>query len=280
MIRGALAALCLVAPLAIHAQQTPPAACVFDTAAHLDTAAVILYLRVRIQGDTGTDLIANESLAATLRSRWHPPETIGRLFYPYTVEHPDPGPNLHPAAQMLDLAPPAGAYSFTVSVDRHLREIAVQSTSGDSATDASLVAALEAAERDGDAAPFTHTVGALGATLLAELYTDGNRGGSPLVRVHVHRITVDSPAAFKSADVHSTPAIRRQGKSGFATMRYVINEAGRVEPSSLRAIEATSGIFADAARDALLGAKFKPARSGGCPVKMLVEQRVVFFEGQ
>lgn len=280
MIRATAAALCVMVPLTVHAQAKEPRACVFDTAAHRDTAAVILYLRVRAEGDTGTDLIANESLALTLRSRWRPPETIGRLFYPYTVGHPDRWSDWHRTGPALELGPPAGAFSFRVSVDGHMRAIAVQSTSGDSATDASMVAALGDAEREGDAASFTHAAAGLGATLLAELYQDGTRGGAPLVRVHVSRITVDSPAVFKSADVHTTAAIRKRGTSGFATMRYVVNEAGRVEPSSLHAIESTSGIFADAAREALLGAKFKPARTGGCPVKMLVQQRVVYFEGQ
>jgi hypothetical protein len=268
-----------IAPLqSMLGQHVKP--CMFDTAAHRDTAAVTLYLRVHADGDTGTDPIANASLATTLRSRWHPPETIGRMFYPYTVGNPAQWANWHRTAPQLELAPPSGAFSFTVSVDRHLRQILVQSTSGDSATDASLVGALEDAERDGDTAPFAYAVGALGSTLIAELYQDGASGGAPLVQVHVLRITVDSPVVFKSAPLRSTPAIRKQGKSGFATMRYVVDEAGRVEPSSLHAIEATGGIFADAARSALLGAKFKPARTGGCPVKMLVEQRIMFFEGQ
>ena len=277
MIRATLATLAVLVPFAARAQK-PPKACVFDTAAHRDTSAVALYLRVHADGDTGTDPMANDALAAALRPRWRPPETIGRMFYPYTAGRPDRGTDSHRDGMIRNPVAPSGEFSFTLGVGGHLRELAVRNTSGDSATDASFIAALEEAEKDGDTAPFGQVAGAVGTTLVAGLFQDTARGGAILIRIHVPRIAIESPASVKSEGLQLPSGHQRVGKNGFAAMRFVIDEAGNVEPASIHAVESSDQLFADRARATLLRAKFNPARAGGCPVKMLVQQDMVFVE--
>ena len=59
-------------------------------------------------------------------------------------------------------------------------------------------------------------------------------------------------------------------------MVFVVDTSGRVEPASVRIIESSHHAFDDAAGDAVVRARFQPARLRGQPVRQITRQRVRF----
>lgn len=70
--------------------------------------------------------------------------------------------------------------------------------------------------------------------------------------------------------------LQSAGIGGAAVMQYVVDTLGQVEKGSVRVIDASHPLFAQAARDALQRARFSPAEAGGRKVRQLVEQRFGF----
>jgi TonB family protein len=75
------------------------------------------------------------------------------------------------------------------------------------------------------------------------------------------------PSGFKSAGIEGT-----------VVLQFVVNQNGRVEAGSVRVVESPMPAFATAAEEGLLGAgcHFKPGRSRGQPVRVLVQQPIAF----
>jgi protein TonB len=55
-----------------------------------------------------------------------------------------------------------------------------------------------------------------------------------------------------------------------------VDTLGKVEQGSFRALESTHDLFTAAVRDALMRARFTPAKAGGRKVRQLVEQTFTF----
>ena len=72
------------------------------------------------------------------------------------------------------------------------------------------------------------------------------------------------------------PVMQSAGIPGKVVMQYVVNTDGRVDPTSLKVMSSTHKAFEDPAKDALLKCAFKPGRSHGQPVRVLVQQAVSF----
>jgi periplasmic protein TonB len=70
--------------------------------------------------------------------------------------------------------------------------------------------------------------------------------------------------------------LQSAGVTGEVTMQYVVDTLGRVERESVHAVASSNTLFTQAARDALLRARFAPAEAGGRKVRQLVEQRFSF----
>jgi periplasmic protein TonB len=86
-----------------------------------------------------------------------------------------------------------------------------------------------------------------------------------------------APAVLLAQPAPKYPAVLHSaGLSGTVMVEFVIDTIGKVEPASIRVIESTHGGFDDAARAAVLGAKFQPAHLGPHPVRQLTRQRVRF----
>jgi TonB family protein len=56
----------------------------------------------------------------------------------------------------------------------------------------------------------------------------------------------------------------------------VIDTLGRVEPASVQVLESSHSGFEDPAMQAVLRARFNPARLGETPVRQLTRQRISF----
>ena len=70
--------------------------------------------------------------------------------------------------------------------------------------------------------------------------------------------------------------MRMAGIPGVVLLQYVVTERGVVDTSSVTVLGSAHADFVDAARELVLGCRFKPARMGEQRVRQLVQQRVVF----
>ena len=71
-------------------------------------------------------------------------------------------------------------------------------------------------------------------------------------------------------------AMAAAGISGRVVLEFVVDTAGRVERESLRVIASTQPAFEEAAREAMLATRFRPARVRGQPVRQLARQAMGF----
>ncbi|HET7240627.1 MAG TPA: TonB family protein [Gemmatimonadales bacterium] len=72
------------------------------------------------------------------------------------------------------------------------------------------------------------------------------------------------------------PVMAQAGVTGRVELEYVVDTLGRAEPGSLRAVTSTHPEFEAAARAAVLGSRYRPARLRGQVVRQLVRQRLSF----
>jgi hypothetical protein len=66
---------------------------------------------------------------------------------------------------------------------------------------------------------------------------------------------------------------------GSVALRFIVNERGRVIPSTIAVDHADFKEFLASAIHVVLHSEFTPARWETCPVKELVQQRIVFRMG-
>ncbi len=97
--------------------------------------------------------------------------------------------------------------------------------------------------------------------------------GPPLSDRFVDKVVVALPGtAPRYPDM-----LRQAGIEGDVRAQFVVDTLGRVEPGSVRVLEATHDQFAAAVRTALSSrARFTPAEAGGHRVRQLVEQTFTF----
>lgn len=73
--------------------------------------------------------------------------------------------------------------------------------------------------------------------------------------------------------------LRGLGLTGEVMVEYVVTAEGRVARSSLRIVHSTHPAFSRAVIEALVRARFNPARVGGRSVAVLVQQKIRFETG-
>ncbi|HEU0300022.1 MAG TPA: energy transducer TonB [Longimicrobium sp.] len=72
------------------------------------------------------------------------------------------------------------------------------------------------------------------------------------------------------------PHLRDEGVSGTVTLRFVILPSGAVDPESVRVVYSTHPDFTAAATIAIRILQFRPAEVNGMPVRVRVEQPLMF----
>jgi protein TonB len=93
-------------------------------------------------------------------------------------------------------------------------------------------------------------------------------------------VDVDEPPALvRPGQADYPPALEAAGVSGSVRVRFVVDSTGWVRDGSVEVLSATHPVFADAARRAVAGSRFRPGRHGGRAVAVLVEQVVSFRSG-
>ena len=116
--------------------------------------------------------------------------------------------------------------------------------------------------------------------------TDGVVGTGTVARPDGIYEATSAPAGFEPAILLSQPepkypaTLLSAGLAGAVLVEFVIDTTGRVEAGSIRMVESSHQLFEAAARSAVLGAKFRPARLSGRAVRQITRQRVRFLTGE
>ncbi len=102
-------------------------------------------------------------------------------------------------------------------------------------------------------------------------------GGVPIGKVRLPLVRQNRPVEIVYQPVPHFPAAAGDyGLSGIVSLQYIVGEDGVVSEESIRVLRAEEPAFIRPAVRAILGSRFRPAQAGGCPVRHLVQQRVVF----
>jgi protein TonB len=106
----------------------------------------------------------------------------------------------------------------------------------------------------------------------------GGTGPVPtdLEQVFIEALVDEPPIRLSAPPLSYPPLLRDAGIQGQVIIEVVIGTDGHPEPETLRVIESTNKAFERSARDAVLGAVYRPGRMRGQAVRVLVRQPIVF----
>ena len=257
-------------------------ACVFDTAAHRAMKTYTLSVRVTEGIDARPNAALSGSFATVLRARWHPPQTLARMFYPYTV----PSDSLLQASRYDDSITGIresnkwGRFAIEFGTDGKVHRSKVLVTLGDSASDSSFLAAFSAPDSDdivNDLA--SQVIGMrLGGSVVATVYRQAIEGSAPVLRLTVPVLLMDRAPEIRSAPrIHMPDGYYGLGET--VMMSFVIDEDGRADPGSIFATGPADRLILADARKAVLLETFNPAAISSCPVKQRVQQMIRYGTG-
>jgi hypothetical protein len=233
---------------------------------------VTLAVRVMRNNDTIPDVALTRTVGAWLREYVHLPPSVGALLYPYTSMN-ERSPGWAAAKSSMHEPPVDGELSLDIARDGTLKRVHWFLPTLDSASNAEILAAIRIAEANGR---FRELQGSKPpvSELEVQFVTDQRAGDDPIARLHADRILISSQARMLS----SKPPKYPEGEHGDGRGRFtfIVDERGSVVPTTIQALEATSGSFVTAGFDALRQAVFAPARAGACPVKERVTMNLVW----
>lgn len=86
----------------------------------------------------------------------------------------------------------------------------------------------------------------------------------------------DPPRLLQAGPQRFPPVLQSAGISGRVVAEFVVDTQGHVEPGSFKVISSTHKAFEEPAREMILKGLFKPGRSRGQAVRVLVRQAVSF----
>ena len=91
----------------------------------------------------------------------------------------------------------------------------------------------------------------------------------------------DPPTAVPGSVILRFPPVMLQaGIPGQVTVQFVVDTTGHAEPPTFKIIKSSHKAFEEPAREAILKGVFKPGRSHGTLVRVLVQQNLKFNIGQ
>jgi TonB family protein len=257
-------------PLLAQKKGAAPA-CVFDTAAHSVQRTWRIGLLAFKDQDTSSDPVLTRAFDAIIRPGFVAPPSINQLTFPGTTA--PPGTPIR-----LGRSTPLSGLRARFSADGSLSEMTWEFLSFDFPTDAELLRQLTAAAG-------TPALKSIAATLAGNefrLHLEGTNDSlvAPLLTLHTTAIIIDKPATYLSGPSLQYPErMLKLGISGEVLLRYVVDGSGRVASNSVRVVSSTAPDFIGPATEAVLNSHFQPARTAGCTVPILVEQRVHFRNG-
>ncbi len=257
-------------------RKLPPATipCAFDTASHSTTIVKRLGLLAYRNRDTVPDRALTAAFGAVIRPNFVPPLTMGMLAYPATLAPPFGG--AHPVVTNF----PLGILHLRVTREGVPQDVTWELITYDPPTEAEVVRQLT----DASATTDLQAIGAVvdsGEVRLHLVWLPDSSDVVPLLRMRVAEIRIEEPVKYLGGPLPEYPvALRQRGIEGMAVLRYIVDESGKPGLGTMRAIAASSQGFMGAAIAAVSKSNFRPARTAGCSVPMLVEQVVRFTIGR
>lgn len=249
--------------------------CAFDTAAVRDTSRYTVFLAWRESSDAAGLKPALRAIAASFVA----PASVTTRLWPGTY-FPDPD-----SSRQIQASRARGVGPFTGELWIELNEGRIQRAQWHLAPGSPQLqdAVLEAVRRADSGQAFTGPTlskASRRTTLRLALKTAAESEpsmGLPILRLRLPTIRVEHPVTVIHIPAPAFPvkALRTKRKGG-VDLQYVVTEDGRAAPTSMRVVEADDSAFAAAAREAIVAGRFQPARVLGCPVQMLVQQRISY----
>jgi TonB family protein len=98
----------------------------------------------------------------------------------------------------------------------------------------------------------------------------------PAAQVFTESDVDDLPSLIAPGRLRYPPVLAEAGIDGAVTLTFVIDTAGKIDPSGMEIVSATHPGFIEAAKEVVSTSRFRPARKHGTPVRVRVRQTITF----
>jgi TonB family protein len=261
-----------------------PDACAEQSGSRPDTAAFILHLAPPLFEAAGADLTAIYlPLVHAVASAFQAPGSITMATWPGTFSESGPDKPALDDGAIRDIGPLTGQVQFRLKKGR-VRDLAWELLPDSREVTRAIQDAVHRADSLQSFLGLETPSGGRGLVRLSISMTraqapdaEAPSGSIPLLRIRMPYRRVDSPVTVEKMVRPPFPAAAvRRSIEGDVTLQYVVDEDGRAQRASIRVITANYREFVEAAADAIARSRYHPAQAQGCPVKLLVQQRIRF----
>jgi protein TonB len=110
----------------------------------------------------------------------------------------------------------------------------------------------------------------------AERETPPDEGVYDISSVEVKPSLSNGSEVGRALERNYPPLLRDAGVGGTVSLRFRVNEDGRVDPATIEVVSSDNEQFSDAAKKVVERMRFRPAKVNDRPVKVLVELPITF----
>jgi Gram-negative bacterial TonB protein C-terminal len=275
------ASLTIGAALPLDGQTVQPrlgsigSTCAFDTAAVRDTSRYTVFLAWRESSDAAELGSVLRAIAASFVA----PTSVTSLLWPGTY-FPDPDSSRQTQGSRARAVGPFTGELWIELNQGRVERAAWHLAPGSPQLQSAVLQAVQRADSGRTFSGLTPSKTPRRRTLRLTLGTAAESEpsiGMPILRLRLPTIRVEHPVTVIHIPrpAYTIKSVRAK-RSGGVDLQYVVSEDGRASPLSMRVVEADDSAFAAAARAAVVAGRFRPARVLGCPVQMLVQQRISY----
>jgi hypothetical protein len=265
IVRVVAVPVLVAASLALADAASAQDACKFDTAALTKNVPVILGLapgQPRHHAAAAPDDYALAAQAVQLHLT--PPGKVTLPLWARTAS-PEPSPAVRPEVLRYGLH---SDVIFRLNASGHLADSTISINTASPELNASLVAAIKAADAANDFSPPSDAVRDDSGTIALRLVDWTHTGvGLPLVRLSIPAIRVDSSAQMISHPTPATPTITvPQEVVDTVVLLHVVTALGQADPKTFRVVSGGYREFIVSAMEAAVHSQYTPARIHSCAV--------------
>lgn len=248
--------------------QCPP-----DTTGRTSMVRVTLALAVgdHVLQDSAA-LSEHEAAVAALVQNYRQPSGLSLPLWARYVEIEKQPRDLYAAGYGL-----ATHVGFYLDQYGRLADTLISVTSASPELNASLVAAVRRADSAGSLPNSSQTKKRYLILSVIDWDHRGSAPAAPLARVSVPVIRIDSgPSPISIPRPVYPRRAQRAGIEGRVELQYVVLETGQADPATFHVVRTNYREFAASAIEVIARGSFRPARLAGCPVPILIQQKVSF----
>ncbi|HET9514134.1 MAG TPA: energy transducer TonB [Gemmatimonadales bacterium] len=247
--------------------------CPPDTTGRTSMVRVTLALAVGDHVLQDSDALSeHEAALAALLQNYRQPSGLSLPLWARYVETEEKPRDLHAAGYGL-----ATHVGFYLDQYGRLADTLISVTSASPELNASLVAAVRRADSAGSLPNSTQTKKRHLILSVIDWDRRGSAPSAPLARVAVPVIRVDSgPSPISIPKPDYPRGAQRAGIEGRVELQYVVLETGQADPATFHVVRTNYREFAASAIEVIARGSFRPAQLAGCPVPILVQQKVSF----